>query len=74
MANAPNWVNCSGANRWQVALMAHLQRTAGPLGCLGASSESCDESVVVGVRSDRKLHGVITFEQTDRTVSAGNAG
>jgi len=62
VANAPNWVNGNGADRQQAALMAHLQRIAGPLGCLGASLESFDESVVVGVRSDPERRDVITLD------------
>ena len=45
----------------------------GALGYLAASSESCEESVVVGVRSDPKPCNVITLEEPNSTVFKGEA-
>ena len=52
---------------------AGLQSISGPLGCLGASLESREQSLVVGVRSDPKPWNVITLEETNRTMSDGDA-
>ena len=50
-----------------------LLPVTGALGCLGASSPSCKEPVVVGVGSDPKPCNVIALEEAKRTVSEGDA-
>lgn len=63
----------ASASRQQVAPIGRLQPISGPLGCLGASLESCEQSLIVGVRSDPKPCNVITLEETNRTVSEGDS-